>query len=237
MHQVTGLTSKSSSEPTPVSWPVRYWQSATVILFFKTEQHLSHFSYPSYVPVSLQYLDIKPQSVSGGAAAALGRMMPLIQAEPLAGVRQQITTISNRRMLKWCPCFPEIKSEKPYCHAKEIPQKISKKDHLKYNIYALLREMDITNLKNLMSKLSPFSLFSVIQAHLMIRPLCHIGQLLIKYSLNDSEAKCCNTDDLELYNQFNRSMIKRWAPFSPYGIQYSSELNTKEQRLFFLLST
>lgn len=93
--------------------------------------------------------------------------------------------------------------------------------------------MDSPNLKNLMSKLSLFSLFTVICTHLMIRPLCHIGQFLIKYSLNDSKAKCCNTDDLELYNQFNRSMIKRWAPFFPYGIQNSSELNTKEQSLFF----
>lgn len=88
MHQVTVLISKSSLASTPVSWPMRYWRSAMVILFFKTEQHLSHSSYPSYVPVSLLCHEIKSQSVSGGAAAALERMMPLIQTGPLASVRQ-----------------------------------------------------------------------------------------------------------------------------------------------------
>lgn len=50
--------------------------------------------------------------------------------------------------------------------------------------------------------------------------------------LNDSGAKYGNTQSLQLYNQLNTSMIKHWAPFSPCGIQSSSELNTKEQRLF-----
>lgn len=111
------------------------------------------------------------------------------------------------------------------------------KDHLKYNIYALLREMDSPNLNNLMSKPSPSYLLNVIHTHLTIRPVCHIGQFLIKYSLNDSEEKSYNTHNLEPHNQFNTSMIKPWALFSPYGIHNSSELNTKEWRVFFLLST
>lgn len=79
--------------------------------------------------------------------------------------------------------------------------------------------MDIPNLKNLMSKQSPVSLFNVVCIYLMVRPLCPIGQFLIKYSLNDSEAKCCNTHDLDLYNQFNTSMIKHWAPFLPMAFR------------------
>lgn len=109
MHQVTALTSKSSSESTAVSWPMRYWWSAVIILFFKIEQHLSCSSYASFILVSLLYHEIKPQSISGGVAAALERMQG-----------NRLTTISKRRMLKCCPCILETKSEKPYCHVKEI---------------------------------------------------------------------------------------------------------------------
>lgn len=41
-----------------------------------------------------------------------------------------------------------------------------------------------------------------------------------------------HTHNFELYNQANTSMIKHWASFSPYGIQNSSELNTKKRGFF-----